>query len=112
MPGGGGGSHFYWEEGRRWQWAATDGACSDASHPMLARAGYGVFLAPGHRLNASARLPGPAQSAVRAEIAALVHFTAVAEGHYHVLIDNQAVEQQFNDIINGIPGPVRAHQDL
>ena len=44
--------------GCRWVYAGTDGACQHQAHPLLARAGYGVFLrsgAPAQLLRQSAR---------------------------------------------------------
>eukprot|EP00969_Alexandrium_andersonii_P245607 10854247-Alexandrium_andersonii.AAC.1 len=50
---------------------ATDGACSDASVPMLRRAGAGVSFGRGHSQSCSWWLPGPQQSAQRAEVFAI-----------------------------------------
>lgn len=99
------------DEGRWWTWVATDGACSDPTHPLLTRAGYGAFVAEGHRCNVSARLPGPAQSAARAEIAALVHLVASVDFDAHILIDNLAVQQTFEGLCSGQPVP-QAHRNL
>jgi hypothetical protein len=76
--------HSYLDpDGSRWVYAATDGACTNQAHPLLARAGFGVFYYTGHRLNHSAKIHGLSQTAQRAETLALVHLVSTAECPVH-----------------------------
>jgi hypothetical protein len=60
------------DQGSTWLLAATDGACTDQAHELLARAGYGVYFGQGHSQNYESRLYGSCQNAQRAETAALL----------------------------------------
>ena len=96
--------------GRARVYAATDGACSNQAHVLLARAGFGFCYGPGHRLNYSARVRGLAQSAQRAETLALLHPIATADRPAHVYVDNQAVVDGIEALLAGAPPLVKGAQ--
>eukprot|EP00969_Alexandrium_andersonii_P277358 12260212-Alexandrium_andersonii.AAC.1 len=60
--------HSYMDEGARWLLAATDGSGLDSDHPMLMRAGAGVFFATSHSQNWSEAVRGAQQSAQSGEV--------------------------------------------
>ena len=64
---------YYGHAGRRKM------TCSRQARPLLARAGFGVFCGPGHRLDHFARVRGLAQLAQRAETLAFLHLVATAK---------------------------------
>merc|ERR1712113_711110 len=98
--------------GWTWTYAATDGACTNQAIPLLARAGFGVYYGIAHRLNHSARVHGLTQNAQIAETLAIVHLTACAERPVHVFVDNKAVVDGFQSILDGNPPPQGTHADL
>ena len=103
--------HSYLDpDGSRWVYAGTDGACTNQAHPLLARAGFGVFYHTGHRLNHSARIHGLSQTAQRAETLALVHLVSMAECPVHIFIDSQAVHDTFALLLLGGKAPVKGEQ--
>ena len=91
--------------GWTWVYAATDGACTNQAIPLLARAGYGVYYGIQHRLNYSARVHGITQNAQIAETLALRHVVAVAERPVHIFVDNKAVVDRFQALLDGHPLP-------
>ena len=95
-----------------WVYAATDWACTNQAIPLLARAGYGVYYGINHRLNYKARVHGLTQNAQIAETLAIVHLTACAERPVHVFVDNQAVVDGFQGILDGKPPPQGTHAEL
>jgi ribonuclease HI len=81
----------------------TDGASKHQDERRISRAGCGVYLGNHNPLNLSFRLPGVWQTAYRAELRALVHAVEIAQVvgfSFHVKLDNMAVVDNANDIIN------------
>jgi ribonuclease HI len=81
----------------------TDGATKHQDERRISRAGCGVFFGDHNPLNLSFRLPGVWQTAYRAELRALVHAAEVAQVvgfSFHAKLDNKAVVDNANDIIN------------
>ena len=103
--------HSYLDpDGSYWVYAATDGACTNQAHPLLARAGFGVYYYNGHRLNHCAKVHGLSQTAQRAETLALVHLVSTAERPVHIFIDNQAVHDTFARLLQGDQPPTKGEQ--
>jgi ribonuclease HI len=100
------------DHGISWLIGATDGACSDQAHELLARAGYGVYFGEGHSQNFDARLYGPCQNAQRAETTALLHLMKIAWVPTVVLIDNKYVVDTFQGLLDGTAVSTTAHSDL
>ena len=81
----------------------TDGASKHQDERRISRAGCGVFLGEHNPLNLSFRLPGVWQTAYRAELRAMVHAAEIAQVvgfSFHIKLDNRAVVDNANDIIN------------
>jgi ribonuclease HI len=81
----------------------TDGAAKHQDERRISRAGCGVYLGDHNPLNFSFRLPGVWQTAYRAELRALVHAAEIAQVvgfSFHIKLDNKAVVDNANDIIN------------
>jgi ribonuclease HI len=90
----------------------TDGAAKHQDERRISRAGCGVYLGDHNPLNFSFRLPGVWQTAYRAELRALVHAAEIA--HFvgfscHIKLDNKAVVDNANDIINNDTMPKDDH---
>ena len=96
--------------GCRWVYAGTDGACSHQAVPLLARAAFGVYYGSQHRLNHAARVNGLTQNAQRAETLAILHLVATAKRPVHVFVDNQAVVEGFQAMLDGKPPPTDGPQ--
>jgi len=104
--------HTYQDGDGTWVLVGTDGACSDAKHPLLARAGLGVFYGTGHSQNRSEQLFGPQQSAARAEIAAIRHVVKHSFAPTHIICDNKSAVTGLELLLEGHDIHNYEHQDL
>ena len=79
---------------------ATDGACADQAHELLARAGQGIFYGYRHSQNHSERIYGYIQNAYRAEVAALAFVARTCFAPVLILCDNLAAAQLFQHFLD------------
>ena len=91
----------------------SDGACSDGAYDLLARAGFARFFATGHTRNFHAALPGPTQTAQRAEVAAIRHLLCrVIWAPTLVFTDSAFVIKGLDHLKGGGDPDHLAHSDL
>ncbi len=79
--------------------AFVDGSAFSPTDPRRTRAGWGVYVAEGHPLNAHGHLPGLVQTSFRGELAAAIHALATIQGPLHIISDCQAVVEGVRSII-------------
>ncbi len=89
-----------------------DGSAFHPTDPRRTRAGWGVYVAQGHPLNASGHLPGMLQTSFRAELAAALHALTVVEQPMHMVSDCQAVVDGVKAMILGGRRPDDEDEDL
>ena len=83
---------FHFElEGEVWVLGGTDGSCVSPRHPLLARAGSGVYFFEGHPCNHWDHSPGFPQTAQRGEVFALLLLLRLAFANTVAVVDSAYV---------------------
>jgi ribonuclease HI len=92
----------------------TDGACTEPRDPRVRRAGWGLWLAPGHAWNSSGPLLGQEQTAYRAELRAIVAALEKFAGEVNVASDNESAVNAAKLVMQdpGISTVTWPHNDL
>ena len=86
-------------EGLSYVVAGTDGSCYHSDHPLLARAGAGVYFGPAHRANRATGVPGGPQSAQRGEVFGLLVALNIAWSNLVIVTDSAYVMGSFRELL-------------
>ena len=95
-----------------WLLVGTDGSAIDTDHPLLARAGAGIFFGQGVSFNVSERVPGPTQSAQAAEVFAVMRVVQMAWRPTFIFSDSSYGVQLVTSILRKNNPSIRAHREL
>ena len=91
----------------------TDGSCREGDIKDLARAGWGVFVAPNSPHNYAAPLDGPVQTSYRAELKAILHVLRHVINPTMIMCDCQSVVKTFTSYLeDGVKPESIKEQDL
>ncbi len=92
----------------------TDGACIAPKDPRIRRAGWGLWIGPGHPYNSYAAVLGDEQTAYRGELRAVVAAAERFTGELQIASDNEAVVKTAMQIIEGseMLTCIQPHSDL
>eukprot|EP00972_Heterocapsa_arctica_P005301 784849-Heterocapsa_arctica.AAC.1 len=81
--------------------AYTDGGASHPENHRRRRSGWGIWVQEGHPLNKHGVVPGPEQTAGRAELHAAVRVLERTTSDVYLIIDNKACVHNMMALIDG-----------
>ena len=90
----------------------TDGSSLFPAYTQLASAGFGVYFAPDHSLNASIRLDGPTQTSARAEVSAVLYCLRTFAFPLEIRTDHEPLVGPFRALSKHWTYDATANDDL